>query len=178
MKAKIIELFKSHTPLPRLKYEYTTNQHHQLQISHTKKSWTANLTLTSLPEPVKKQFEDELFADHVGEPRAFAALLKEEQIGWIELGYHKWNNRMRIWELLVKKEHRGKGIGTQLMKHAIKLTKEKGARMLVLETQSCNVKAIQFYLKHGFQLIGFDTAAYSNEDIDKGEVRLELGLKL
>jgi ribosomal protein S18 acetylase RimI-like enzyme len=64
------------------------------------------------------------------------------------------------------------------MQHAIKLAKEKGARMLVLETQSCNVKAIQFYLKHGYKLIGFDTAAYSNQDIEKKEVRLELGLKL
>jgi ribosomal protein S18 acetylase RimI-like enzyme len=85
---------------------------------------------------------------------------------------------MRIWELLIKEEHRRKGIGTQLMQHAIKMAKEKGARMLVLETQSCNVKAIQFYLKHGYKLIGFDTAAYSNQDIEKKEVRLELGLKL
>ncbi len=58
------------------------------------------------------------------------------------------------------------------MQHAIKLAKERGARMLVLETQSCNTKAIQFYLKHGYGLIGFDTTAYSNEDIEKNEVRL------
>jgi hypothetical protein len=50
--------------------------------------------------------------------------------------------------------------------------------MLVLETQSCNVEAIQFYLKHGYELIGFDVAAYSNQDTEKNEVRLELGLKL
>jgi ribosomal protein S18 acetylase RimI-like enzyme len=114
----------------------------------------------------------------VEEPRAFAATYNGEQIGWIELDYEKWNNRMRIWELLIKKEHRGKGIGTRLMKYAIKLAKEKGARMLVLETQSCNVKAIQFYLKNGYELIGFDTTAYSNQDIEKNEIRLELGLKL
>ncbi len=64
------------------------------------------------------------------------------------------------------------------MQHAIKLAKEKGARMLVLETQSCNTKAIQFYLKQGYELIGFDTTAYSNEDIEKNEVRLEMGLRL
>ena len=64
------------------------------------------------------------------------------------------------------------------MQHAIKLAKERSARILVLETQSCNVKAIRFYLKHGYELIGFDTAAYSNQDIERNEVRLELGLKL
>jgi len=178
MKAKIIELHKNTTHHSRLKYEYTTNQHYQLQISHTKKSWTAKLTLKPLPEPVRKEFQDELFANHVTEPRAFAATINNEPVGWIELGHEKWNNRMRIWELLVRKEHRRKSIGTQLMKHAIKISKQKAARMLILETQSCNVDAIRFYLAHGFQLIGFDTAAYSNQDIEKGEIRLELGLKL
>jgi ribosomal protein S18 acetylase RimI-like enzyme len=178
MKTKIIELFKSSAPFPKLEYEYTTNQHYKVQISHTKKSWTAELVLTPLPEPVQKRFEEQLFAEHVEEPRAFTAIHNDKQIGWIQLGYEKWNNRMRVWELLIKKEHRRKGIGTQLMQHAIKLAKERGARMLVLETQSCNTNAIQFYLKQGYELIGFDTTAYSNQDIEKNEVRLELGLKL
>jgi len=178
MKADIIELHKSSTHHPKLLYEYTTRQHYQLQISHTEKTWTAKLILKPLPELVKKEFEDKLFADHIEEPRAFAAILNNEPVGWIKTGYEKWNNRMRIWELLVKKEHRRKGIGTQLMKHAIKIAKEKTARMLVLETQSCNVDAIRFYLARGFQLIGFDTTAYSNQDIEKGEIRLELGLRL
>lgn len=50
--------------------------------------------------------------------------------------------------------------------------------MLVLETQSCNVSAIAFYLKHGFELMGLDTAAYSNEDVERGEVRLEFGRRV
>jgi ribosomal protein S18 acetylase RimI-like enzyme len=64
------------------------------------------------------------------------------------------------------------------MNHAVKVAKERGARMLVLETQSCNVPAINFYLKFGFKLIGFDVAAYSNKDVERKEVRLEFGLKL
>jgi ribosomal protein S18 acetylase RimI-like enzyme len=64
------------------------------------------------------------------------------------------------------------------MNHAVELAKEKRARMLVLETQSYDVPAIGFYLRFGFELIGFDAAAYSNEDIAKKEVRLEFGLKI
>lgn len=64
------------------------------------------------------------------------------------------------------------------MKHAIKIAKDKGSRMLIVETQTCNVPATRFYVKFGFELIGFDSATYSNEDIEKREVRLELGLKL
>lgn len=85
---------------------------------------------------------------------------------------------MRVWEFLVKKEFRRRGIGAALMKHAVEVAKQKGARMLVLETQSCDVPAIGFYLKQGFDLVGFDLAAYSNEDIERKEVRLEFGLPL
>jgi ribosomal protein S18 acetylase RimI-like enzyme len=126
----------------------------------------------------EKCSESKLFGEYVEEPRAFAVELAGEQIGWIEVGYQKWNNRMRVWEFLVREEFRRKGIGTLLMNHAVELAKEKRARMLVLETQSCDVPAIGFYLRFGFELIGFDAAAYSNEDIAKKEVRLEFGLKI
>lgn len=53
-----------------------------------------------------------------------------------------------------------------------------GARMLVLETQSCNERAIAFYRKNGFSVIGFDLYAYSNRDPERHEVRVEMGKRL
>ena len=53
-----------------------------------------------------------------------------------------------------------------------------GARMLVLETQTCNENAIAFYRKNGFSVIGFDLYAYTNDDPGRREVRLEMGKKL
>ena len=50
-----------------------------------------------------------------------------------------------------------------------------GARMIVLETQSCNEAAIAFYRKNGFSVIGFDLYAYSNTDPERHEVRIEMG---
>jgi hypothetical protein len=50
--------------------------------------------------------------------------------------------------------------------------------MLVLKTQFYNVPAIKFYLNYGFQLIGFDSATYTNDDITRKELRLEFGLPL
>jgi ribosomal protein S18 acetylase RimI-like enzyme len=64
------------------------------------------------------------------------------------------------------------------MNHAVLIAKQKGARMLVLETQTNNVTAIDFYLRFGFDLIGLDTAAYSDDDVGKREVRLEMGMRL
>jgi hypothetical protein len=49
--------------------------------------------------------------------------------------------------------------------------------MLVLGTQTNDVSALEFSLGFGLDLIGFDSAAYSNKDVAKKEVRLELGLR-
>jgi ribosomal protein S18 acetylase RimI-like enzyme len=177
-KVEIIELKKGDACLPRLTYRYVTSGYYSLEIQHELDSWKIELSLKPLEKPWERVSESVFFEDFVEEPRAFAAVLGDEQVGWVELGYHKWNNRMRVWEFLVKEEFRGRGIGVLLMEHAVKLAKEKGARMLVLETQSCNVSAIDFYQRFGFELIGFDKAAYSNEDIERKEVRLEFGLRV
>ncbi len=50
--------------------------------------------------------------------------------------------------------------------------------MAVVETQTCNERAIAFYQRMGFQPIGFDLFAYSNSDPEQHEVRLEMGLAL
>ena len=47
-----------------------------------------------------------------------------------------------------------------------------------LETQSCNVRAIDFYRKQGFQLIGYDSCCYTNIDIEKHEIRFNFGFFL
>jgi ribosomal protein S18 acetylase RimI-like enzyme len=177
-KIKIVELKKDDKSLPTLKYRHVISEYYNLKIVRKPQSWQIELTLEPIEKAFEKKDESILFADYVEEPRVFAAEMDSEQVGWIELGYQKWNNRMRVWEFLVKEGFRQKRVGTLLMNHAVKLAKEKGGRMLVLETQTWNVPAISFYLRFGFELIGFDAAAYSNEDIERKEVRLEFGLKI
>lgn len=55
------------------------------------------------------------------------------------------------------------------------IAKKQNRRAIILETQSCNTSAIGFYLHEGFELIGFDTCCYTNADIERHEVRLDLG---
>lgn len=178
VKVRIIELAREDASPILLHYKYLTSGYYDLLIRHEAEGWRIELVLRPFAEPIERISESRFYEEFVEEPRSFAAELDGKQVGWIELGYHKWNNRMRVWEFLVEGEHRNKGIGTLLMDHAVKIAKEKGARMLVLETQSYNVTAIDFYLKYGFELIGFDSTAYSNEDVQKKEIRLEMGLKL
>jgi ribosomal protein S18 acetylase RimI-like enzyme len=174
----ITELTGTEASPVRLLYRYTSLHYYDVSIVREPNGWRIELALKPFEDPVERTSESRFFEDFVEEPRAFAATLRGEQVGWLEVGYHKWNNRMRVWEILVKDGFRRRGIGTALMNHAIKLAKEKGARALVLETQTCNAPAIDFYLKQGFELVGFDATAYTNQDADRKEVKLELGLRL
>ena len=174
----IVELSKAETGLLKLHYSYISRHYYDLSILRERDKWRIELILRPFDRPFEKAFDERLFEEHVEEPRAFAAVVDGEQVGWIEVGYEKWNNRMRVWEINVKEGFRRSGVGTMLMDQAVKIAKERGVRALVLETQSCNEPAVSFYLKYGFELVGFDATAYSNNDVDKKEVRLELGLKM
>ena len=81
-------------------------------------------------------------------------------------------------DVMFDKAARGQGIGSMLMARIKEAARASGARMLVLETQSCNEAAIAFYRKNGFSVIGFDLYAYSNADPERCEVRIEMGKKL
>jgi len=143
-KAKIIELTKDMTSLPKLTYQYVTSSYYDVSICYIANSWQVKLILKPLKVSIKKKHESEFFSDFVEEPRAFVADVDGEQICWLELGYHKWNNRIRIWEFLVKQEFRRKGIGTLLMNHAVKLAKEKGAKCWFLKPRRAIFQRLNF----------------------------------
>lgn len=79
---------------------------------------------------------------------------------------------------IFEKAARSRGIGTALMAAIQNAASASGARMIVLETQTCNETAIAFYKKNGFSIIGLDLYSYSNTDPERHEVRLEMGKKL
>jgi ribosomal protein S18 acetylase RimI-like enzyme len=174
----IVELAKTDAYLIEISSKYSSTHYYDVSVFRSIESWRIELIRKPFEIRQEKNYRGRFFEDHISEPRVFAAMLGKMQVGWIELGYDAWNNRMRVWEFLVQEEFRKQGIGTLLMNHGVKVAKERGARMLVLETQTNNANAIDFYMNFGFELIGFDLAAYSNEDTNKKEVRLELGLKL
>lgn len=137
------------------------------------------LTLKKRDMPEEKQYNDTLFSAWLDDPVAFGAFEDNKLIGIVEGSPETWNNRFRINNIVVfDPSYRNKGIGAKLMHTIVEEAVKNGARMIVLETQSCNTKAIDFYKKHGFSLIGLDMYAYSNEDPEKHEVRLEMGKRL
>ena len=92
----------------------------------------------------------------------------------IEVCPEEWSNRLMVTELWVDDSLHRRGIGTRLMDIAKGEAELMGNRALILEMQTCNTRAFAFYRAQGFQLAGFDSCCYTNADIARREVRLDL----
>lgn len=93
---------------------------------------------TPLPAPVEKSFQDELFSPWLEAPRLYGAFEGNVLAGFVEGSPESWNHRFRITNLLVMEPFRGRGIGGALLEHMVAVAQAHGARMAVLEAQSCN----------------------------------------
>ena len=126
--------------------------------------------------PDEYDFPDQLYQDYWEKAEAFGVAGDDGKLlACIEVCPEEWSNRLMITELWVAEELRGKGIGRRLMDKAKEVAAAQKRRAIILETQSCNTNAIGFYLSQGFELIGFDTCCYTNNDIGRHEVRINLG---
>lgn len=166
-------------PMP----QYTAREHYAVSVERTPAGFAVSLERRPLPAPRTFTPEmyaspDRLYADHFADARAYGMFDGETLAAVMELCPESWNNRMRVTELWVREGYRRRGLGSRLLVFAREEGRREGRRALVLETQSCNTDAIAFYLHEGLSLIGLDTCCYSNEDIARGEVRLELGAAL
>lgn len=160
----------------KLIFRYPTNSYYEI-IRDLDQIFSLQLVKRDLEAEIEKEFEGILFAEYLENPSAFGIYTGEEVAGFLEVASETWNNRLRVTELLVLPEYRGLGYGSRLIAKAKELMQTGGFRELILETQSCNTRAIDFYLKHSFRVTGLDLTCYSNEDIDKKEVRLEMTWK-
>lgn len=135
-----------------------------------------DITYKTFEEPKEMSFSDVFFGDWLDNPKAWGAFESGQLLGYVEGTLENWNNRYRISNICIfDNGMRNNGIGTLLMKSIISEAVKSGARMVVLETQTCNENAISFYRKNGFEIIGFDLYAYSNTDQERNEIRIEMG---
>jgi len=159
---------------------YTTKEYYDVAVEHGVNGFAVRMEKKLFDSPVthtpeEYDFPDKLYADWWQDAGAWGVVEEGKLIAAIETCPEIWSNRLRVTELWVEEGHRRRGVGHALMALAKNQAKAEGRRAVILETQSCNVNAIAFYLHEGFTLIGFDTCCYSNRDIERREVRLELG---
>lgn len=178
-------------PLPREEWKgvpilmkYTTDSYYDLETSAGNGFFEARMVKKKFETPVthspeEYDFPDSLYQDHWENAEAFGIVSEEngkkELLACIEICPEEWSNRLMITELWVADSLHRQGIGTKLMNLAKEKAKAQGRRAVILETQSCNVRAIAFYLSQGFELIGFDSCCYTNIDVERREIRFDFG---
>ncbi len=122
--------------------------------------------------------KDAMLSDWLENPVAYGAFEGSNLLGFVEGFLEKWNNRFRVTNICVfDTSVRRAGLGKMLLESILIDAEKSDARMIVLETQSFNSVAISFYQKNGFEIIGFDRFAYSNEGPAEHNMRIEMGKK-
>ena len=77
------------------------------------------LVLSDFDGVTRKEFKSKLLEDWLEAPSLYGAFDGGELVGLIELDHEKWNNRLRVTNILVFSEHRGSGVGKLLMERAV-----------------------------------------------------------
>lgn len=183
-KYKIIHLPKEQWKNTVIPMSYTTHEYYDVKMEHVEKGYQINIEKTKCSFPISHypeeyDFPDKLYQDFWQKAFAWGIVEekdgKQELLACIETCPEEWSNRLIVTELWVKENIRRTGIGHALMAVAKEQARLEHRRAIILETQSCNVPAIGFYRHEGFELIGFDSCCYSNNDIERKEVRINLG---
>ncbi len=163
-----------------LPVSYTSDHYYDICIQKTAEGFNIpiekkrfDVPFTHLPED--GNYPDKLYEDWWEGARAFGIAEEGKLLAAIEVCPEEWSNRLLITELFVGEEIRGQGYGKKLIDLAKMITVQNHYRVLMLETQSSNVNAVDFYLHEGFTLIGFDSCCYTNSDIEHKEVRFNMG---
>lgn len=167
-----------------LEMDYKTNHIYDVVLDNREKQkWTVTLIRKKLEAPIchtskEYDFPDKLYQEHIQNAFAWGVFEKRKNgspVAVIEMDPETWSNRLRVTEMWVHKDYRRQGLATILMNVVKEHARLSRNRAIMLETQSCNVAAIDFYRSCGFSLIGFDSCCYKNDDISRKEVRLEMG---
>ena len=180
MEYEIIHLPKEKWKKTIIPIKYKTDKYYDVIVNEIDKGFAIEIekkefteTVTHTPE--EYDFPDKLYEDHRENAYAWGVLVNDELVAAIETDQELWSNRLRITELWVAEKYQKQGIGHALIEMAKEQARRERRRAIILETQSCNVNAVNFYQHEDFRLIGMDTCCYKNNDLQRKEVRLEFG---
>ena len=180
MKYEILKLDKSDWKGTLLPISYTSEYYYDISVNKIEDGFNIPIKKKKFDNPFTHvpedgEYPDKLFEDWWEKAEAFGIVENGELLAAVEVNPEEWSNRLLITELFVDEKIRGQGYGKQLIDLAKEITVKRGYRVLMLETQSSNVNAVDFYLHQGFKLIGFDSCCYTNYDLKRKEVRFNMG---
>ncbi len=100
-----------------------------------------------------------------GEPLAVLDSFKPTILGYVGLRIDGFRHVAWITTLAVQIDYRRQGVGTRLLNEARSWGDRYRLRSLLVELQTKNFPAINFYQKHGFFFCGYNNAYYATREI-------------
>lgn len=158
-----------------IRFTYVSEFFFDVEYRQTPAGFSWSLIRRAASPAIRKEHKWQPFEEHVPSPRGYLAILSGEPAGYVEFNFEDWHKLIRVWHFYVAEQSRGVGVGREMMNSAVQAARHFGARGIVLETQTSNFPAIEFYRKLGFEPWGINTAAYSNNDIEEADVQLWMG---
>lgn len=141
------------------------------------------LMVTTVDLPIYRDFrEDQHTLEDVrrrlsASEGGYVALADGKVAGGILLNLDEARALARIEDLIVGRQYRRYGVGSLLLCCAFDWARKRGCRAIVLETQSSNYPAIQFYLRNGLQIWSINQHFYPPGPLEH-EVAIVMGKKL
>jgi len=162
---------------------YTTNRVFVLDRAMTDKELVWTLREASLPHAFTKIYDS-------GDPREWLQSYPDAGspddfnfygcrssgliLGLLTWRSVDWNEVISLIDIRVRESHRRQGLGTLLVEALQSECRRSHMRGITVETQTSNLPAVRFYLKHGFSVCGFHEYLYTNNDMERNDVALFL----
>ncbi|MGA9778474.1 MAG: GNAT family N-acetyltransferase [Verrucomicrobiia bacterium] len=106
------------------------------------------------PDPIRQQRGLRLIIEQPEAGRIYCARLGNQVVGMVSLLFTistaEGNRAAWLEDMVVHPDHRSRGIGGKLLRHAIDQARELGCSRITLLTGKTNHSAMQFYQRAGF----------------------------
>ncbi|MCK5038126.1 MAG: GNAT family N-acetyltransferase [Thermoplasmata archaeon] len=176
---EIVQIEKEHLEDRMTIFVYSSDWHYKVSILEREDGWSLDLKKTKFPHTFVKHDEtDKFIQPYKGESEIYLAFIDGIEAGQLQIELQPFSKSLRVWDIDIWPDFKRRGIGQAFMELCGRRATELDARRIVLEVQSSNSKAIAFYKAMGFKLIGMDASCYRNDDVERGEVRLEMAIHL
>jgi len=87
------------------------------------------------------------------------------KVGYVSLAASPGQRLAQIGDLVVGRMHRRSGVGSALIGAALRWSRERELKQMMIEVQTKNYPAISLLTKLGFTFCGFNDRQYRNQDI-------------
>ncbi|MCW5947672.1 MAG: GNAT family N-acetyltransferase [Fimbriimonadales bacterium] len=161
-----------------IRYAYVSDYAYEVEARETAAGFSWSLIKRPASPQISKEHRWLPFDGKFPRARGYVAFIDGEPVGYVEFFLDEFTNLVRVVHLYVRHGYRHMGVGSRMIGSVEQAARHFRARGVVLETQTCNVPAIEFFNRLGYSFWSVDTRFYSNDDIAKRDVRVDLGKEL